>query len=89
MSPTKPAAAKKPQPRSRRKKPAAAKATDQEDRRPQARGQARHRAADRKTSTTASVVKRTRGKKLWGGETDKAVANFPVSGHPMPLPVIR
>jgi fumarate hydratase class II len=28
-------------------------------------------------------------KKLWGGETDKAVANFPVSGRPMPLPVIR
>ncbi|HEV7918893.1 MAG TPA: class II fumarate hydratase [Solirubrobacterales bacterium] len=27
--------------------------------------------------------------KLWGGETDKAVANFPVSGRPMPTPVIR
>ncbi len=27
--------------------------------------------------------------KLWGGETDKAVANFPVSGHPIPAPVIH
>jgi fumarate hydratase, class II len=26
---------------------------------------------------------------LWGGETDKAVANFPVSGNPIPAPVIR
>ena len=25
--------------------------------------------------------------KLWGGETDKAVDNFPVSGEPIPLPV--
>ncbi len=27
--------------------------------------------------------------KLWGGETDKAVDNFPVSGHPIPAPVIH
>src|SRR5438105_2448775 len=26
---------------------------------------------------------------LWGGETTKAVANFPVSGEPIPIPVIR
>src|SRR6188508_91732 len=26
---------------------------------------------------------------LWGGETSKAVANFPVSGEPIPLPVAR
>jgi fumarate hydratase class II len=26
---------------------------------------------------------------LWGGETTKAVANFPVSGEPVPVPVIR
>ena len=26
---------------------------------------------------------------LWGGETDKAVANFPVSGNTIPAPVIR
>ena len=27
--------------------------------------------------------------KLWGGETDKAVGNFPVSGHPIPAPVVH
>src|SRR6188472_1614918 len=26
---------------------------------------------------------------LWGGETTKAVANFPVSGEPIPVPVAR
>jgi len=26
---------------------------------------------------------------LWGGETTKAVANFPVSGEPIPAPVVR
>ena len=26
---------------------------------------------------------------LWGGETTKAVDNFPVSGEPIPLPVAR
>jgi fumarate hydratase, class II len=26
---------------------------------------------------------------LWGGETDKAIANFPVSGEPIPIPVAR
>jgi fumarate hydratase class II len=26
---------------------------------------------------------------LWGGETTKAVANFPVSGEPIPVPVLR
>jgi fumarate hydratase class II len=26
---------------------------------------------------------------LWGGETAKAVANFPISGEPIPVPVIR
>jgi len=29
------------------------------------------------------------GERLWGGETEKAVANFPVSGHPVPAPVIH
>src|SRR3954454_2841754 len=28
-------------------------------------------------------------RELWGGETTKAVANFPFSGHPIPVPVIR
>ena len=26
---------------------------------------------------------------LWGDETEKAIANFPVSGSPIPVPVIR
>ena len=26
---------------------------------------------------------------LWGGETRKAIANFPVSGEPIPVPVAR
>ena len=26
---------------------------------------------------------------LWGGETTKAVENFPVSGEPVPVPVVR
>src|SRR3954464_1420363 len=28
-------------------------------------------------------------RELWGGETKKAVENFPVWGHPIPVPVIR
>jgi fumarate hydratase class II len=34
-------------------------------------------------------VSRTEVKELWGGETRKAVANFPVSGEPIPAPVAR
>jgi fumarate hydratase, class II len=29
------------------------------------------------------------GRELWGGETRKAIANFPVSGEPVPVPVVR
>ncbi|MBV9198074.1 MAG: class II fumarate hydratase [Solirubrobacterales bacterium] len=29
------------------------------------------------------------GDQLWGGETTKAVANFPISGEPIPVPVVR
>ncbi len=39
--------------------------------------------------TEISDVKAPEGDKLWGGETDKAVANFPVSGHPIPAPVVH
>src|SRR5919106_974784 len=28
-------------------------------------------------------------RELWGGETHKAIANFPVSGEPIPVPVAR
>ncbi|HWD68983.1 MAG TPA: class II fumarate hydratase [Solirubrobacteraceae bacterium] len=31
----------------------------------------------------------TQDQQLWGGETTKAVANFPISGEPIPVPVIR
>ena len=31
----------------------------------------------------------TENEHLWGGETSKAVANFPISGEPIPVPVIR
>src|SRR3954447_21112958 len=31
----------------------------------------------------------TSGEQLWGGETTKAVDNFPVSGSPVPVPVVR
>ena len=31
----------------------------------------------------------TTHEQLWGGETAKAVENFPVSGHPIPAPVIH
>jgi fumarate hydratase class II len=34
-------------------------------------------------------VSRTEATQLWGGETMKAVANFPVSGEPIPAPVAR
>jgi len=35
------------------------------------------------------VSKAAERSQLWGGETDKAVANFPVSGEPIPVPVAR
>src|SRR3954462_13413038 len=34
-------------------------------------------------------VQDTPAEQLWGGETKKAVANFPVSGERVPLPVVR
>ena len=39
--------------------------------------------ADEPTSETET------SDKLWGGETDKAIGNFPVSGHPIPAPVVH
>ena len=39
--------------------------------------------------TEISDVRASEGEKLWGSETDKAVANFPVSGHPIPAPVVH
>jgi fumarate hydratase, class II len=37
----------------------------------------------------ASVSEIVEGSELWGGETRKAVANFPVSGERIPVPVAR
>jgi fumarate hydratase class II len=34
-------------------------------------------------------MERTQGRVLWGGETAKAIDNFPVSGEPIPAPVAR
>src|SRR5438477_4849258 len=35
------------------------------------------------------MAKAEERQELWGGETAKAVANFPVSGEPIPPPVAR
>ena len=35
------------------------------------------------------MTETTDGRELWGGETRKAVSNFPVSGEPIPVPVAR
>ncbi len=39
--------------------------------------------------TEIKDVRAPEGGKLWGSETDKAVDNFPVSGHPVPAPVLH
>jgi fumarate hydratase class II len=31
----------------------------------------------------------SKSEQLWGGETEKAIANFPVSGESVPIPVVR
>ena len=38
---------------------------------------------------TGGVSVQDTEQQLWGGETTKAVANFPVSGERVPLPVVR
>ena len=39
--------------------------------------------------TLARMAKMEERQELWGGETTKAVANFPVSGEPIPAPVVH
>ena len=39
--------------------------------------------------TTTSMEATTLTEQLWGGETTKAVDNFPVSGERVPVPVVR
>ena len=41
------------------------------------------------TLTRLPTVSETASRELWGGETLKAVENFPVSGEPIPVPVAR
>src|SRR5580765_2778047 len=38
---------------------------------------------------TRLMAKTEAREELWGGETTKAIANFPVSGEPIPVPVAR
>ncbi len=38
---------------------------------------------------TRCMAKMEERQELWGGETTKAVANFPVSGEPIPAPVVH
>ena len=45
----------------------------------------RHRARGQAIASGGMVV----DTELWGGETAKAVENFPVSGHPIPAPVVH
>ncbi len=39
--------------------------------------------------TEISEARAPESGKLWGGETDKAIENFPVSGDPIPAPVVH
>ena len=41
------------------------------------------------TEARLAVWRTTEPRELWGGETRKAVENFPVSGEPIPAPVAR
>ena len=47
------------------------------------------RAAEYPAPTTTSMEAQDLTEQLWGGETTKAVDNFPVSGEPVPVPVVR
>src|SRR5579863_3382241 len=49
--------------------------------------QERSAESDRRGERTS--VSTTEHGQLWGGETTKAVSNFPISGEPIPVPVIR
>ncbi len=52
------------------------------------RSSGRHRPR-RLPYTRCVMAKMEERRELWGGETTKAVANFPVSGEPIPAPVAR
>ena len=70
------------------------------DRRGRARGRRAARPAARQAADVGGSARRRRGtvqlvtdtaqrSELWGGETTKAIANFPVSGEPIPVHVAR
>ena len=50
---------------------------------------ARYLAAGLGSIDSAAWQRRPTQQELWGAETRKAVANFPVSGEPIPVPVAR
>src|SRR5271157_2134993 len=54
-----------------------------------ARAVSKARAAAKVRPPRAAQNGRGSGRKLWGGETDKAVDNFPISGQVVPAPVIH
>ncbi len=54
-----------------------------------ARAVSKARAAAKVRAPRAAQNGRGSGRKLWGGETDKAVDNFPISGQVVPAPVIH
>src|SRR5262249_11739938 len=47
------------------------------------------RAGGSSSEARLAVMSTETRKELWGGETQKAVENFPVSGEPIPAPVAR
>src|SRR5205809_78511 len=49
----------------------------------------RRRVTLRGMTTLETMAQTESQRELWGGETRKAVANFPVSGEPIPAPVAR
>src|SRR6184192_3676111 len=49
----------------------------------------RRRVTLRGMTTLETMAQTESQRELWGGETRKAVANFPVSGEPIPVPVAR
>jgi fumarate hydratase, class II len=54
-----------------------------------ARAVSKARAVARTRARSASPNGRPSGRPLWGGETDKAVRNFPISGETVPVAVIH
>ena len=54
-----------------------------------ARAVSKARAAAKVRAPRPAPNGRGTPRKLWGGETDKAVGNFPISGQVVPMPVVH